>query len=61
MTDSDAARHLCWAAADALDEFESVAINTGVDIQIQKNGTICGATAAAQLGHWDAAVDALDR
>lgn len=57
----DEALRLCRASGAALDEIEQLCSKHNADIGLSRNGVIWGATCAAQAGHWDETVAALQR
>jgi glycine/D-amino acid oxidase-like deaminating enzyme len=58
---AEEALRLCRASSDALGEIESLARTFDADIGLARQGVIWGATCAAQAGHWDDTVAALER
>ena len=59
MAGTDEAVRLCRAAAEVSHEIEDLMSANHADIQLQRNGTIWGATCERQLGRWDEAIEAL--
>ena len=61
MAGTDEALRLCLAAADVSHEIAAFANEHNFDIQLQRNGTIWGATTRRQMGGWEASMDALKK
>ena len=58
---TEEALRLCHASEAVIDEISALSNKHQIDTQLRRTGAIWGATCEAQSGHWDSAIDLLQK